>query len=131
MRGMPGERRRSLRPRRRWLVVASLVALVLVVLVQSNRTALVGGGYPTLESYRLEGDRTVVLTVAVAPRSWTRVTNLVETPTEVRVTVESLDWPIPLPQTGELNLEAVTVTLGAVLGSRTVLDPAGLAIPLR
>jgi len=129
---MSREQGRSFRlPSRRWLVVAGLVVLVSVVLFQSNKTALVGGGYPTFESYRLEGDRTVVLTVAVAPRSWTRVTSLVETPTEVRVTVESLDWPIPLPQTGELALESVTVTLRAALGSRAVVDPAGQAVPNR
>jgi hypothetical protein len=129
---MTSEPRQSLRlPRRRWLLIAGLAALGLVALVQSNRTALVGGDYPTVESYRLAGDRTVVLTVVVAPRSWTRVTNLVETPTEVRVTVESLDWPIPLPRTGELNLEPVSVALRDALGSRAVLDPAGQAIPVR
>jgi hypothetical protein len=129
---MTSEPRQSLRlPRRRWLLIAGLAALGLVALVQSNRTALVGGDYPTVESYRLAGDRIVVLTVVVAPRSWTRVTNLVETPTEVRVTVESLDWPIPLPGTGELNLEPVTVALRDALGSRAVLDPAGQAIPVR
>jgi hypothetical protein len=129
---MTSEPGQSLRlPRRRWLLIAGLVALGLVALVQSNRTALVGGDYPTVESYRLAGDRIVVLTVVVAPRSWTRVTNLVETPTEVRVTVESLDWPIPLPGTGELNLEPVTVALRDALGSRAVLDPAGQAIPVR
>lgn len=127
---MSSEPRRSLRlPRRRWLVVAGLAALVLLVVVQSNKTALVGGSYPIFESYRLEGDRTLVLTVAVAPRSWTRVTNLVETATEVRVTVDSLDWPIPLPQTGELALDKVTITLGDALGSRIVVDPTGQAIP--
>jgi hypothetical protein len=129
---MSSEPRRSIRlPRRRWLVVAGLVAVVLVVLVGSNKTALVGGSFPSLDSYRLEGDRTVVLTVAVAPRSWTRVTNLVETSTEVRVTVESLDWPIPLPQTGDLDLEAVTITLRDALGSRLVVDPAGQPVPTR
>jgi hypothetical protein len=129
---MTSEPRQSLRlPRRRWLLIVGLAALGLVALVQSNRTALVGGDYPTVESYRLAGDRIVVLTVVVAPRSWTRVTNLVETPTEVRVTVESLDWPIPLPGTGELNLEPVTVALRDALGSRAVLDPAGQAIPVR
>ena len=129
---MTSEPRQSLRlPRRRWLLIAGLAALVLVVLVQSNKTALVGVDDPSVESYRLEGDRTVVLTVVVAPRSWTRVTNLVETPSEVRVTVESLDWPIPLPRTGENNLETVTVALGDALGSRGVLDPAGRAIPFR
>ena len=129
---MTSKPRQSLRlPRRRWLLMAGLVALGLVALVQSNRTALVGVDYPTVESYRLEGDRTVVLTVVVAPRSWTRVTNLVETPSDVRVTVESLDWPIPLPRTGELNLEPITVALHDALGSRVVLDPAGRAIPVR
>ena len=129
---MSGEPGRSGRvPRRRWLVVVGLVVVLLVAIVQSNRTALVGGSFPSFESYRLDGDRTVVLTVAVAPRSWTRVTNLVETTTTVRVTVESLDWPIPFAQTDELNLDAMTVTLRDALGSRAVLDPAGQAIPYR
>ena len=64
-----------------------------MILVRSNATVVVEG-YPRLDSYRVVDQRTIVLTVAVAPRSWTRMTSVAETPTEVRVRIESLEWPI-------------------------------------
>ncbi|MEK6721312.1 MAG: hypothetical protein AABZ33_11680 [Chloroflexota bacterium] len=96
---------RSLRietvPRKAWFVVG-VVALVGVLVIVSNRTVLVNS-VPKMDSYRVLSDRTIVVTVAVTPRSWTRVTDVAETPTEVRVKIESLDWPIPLPGTAELT----------------------------
>ncbi len=72
--------------------LVALVGLVLVALLLVNANSEV-----RIDSYRALDQRTIVLSVAVAPRSWTRVTSVTETPTEVRVKVESLDWPIPSP----------------------------------
>lgn len=112
--------------RRTWVAVA-LVLLVAVVLIRSNATVFVDG-YPRMASYGIVDQRTIVVTVAVSPRSWTRVTSVAETSTEVRVTVESLDWPIPLPGTAELDLQDLTVSLAQDLGTRAVRDADGRAI---
>jgi len=104
--------------------------LVVVLLIQSNSTVLVDS-YPRMDSHRVLSERAIVLTVAVAPRSWTRVTNVTETPTDVRVKVESLDWPIPLPGTSELELRDLTVSLADVLGARVIRDADGQVIPSR
>jgi hypothetical protein len=124
------EPKRSLRvPRKTWFAVACL-ALVVVLLIQSNSTVLVDS-YPRMDSYRVVSERAIVLTVAVAPRSWTRVANVTETSTDVRVKVESLDWPIPLPGTSELELRDLTISLADVLGVRAVRDAAGQVISSR
>jgi hypothetical protein len=102
----------------------------MVLVVRSNSTVLVNS-YPRMDSYRVLDQRTIELTVAVAPRSWTRVTNVVETPTEVRVKVESLEWPIPLPGTADLELRDLTVSIADDLGTRVVRDANGQAIPSR
>jgi uncharacterized protein (DUF58 family) len=115
--------------RKRWLAVAILI-LVPVVVVLSNSTVLVGSD-PRMESYQVADEHTIVVTVAVAPRSWTRVTSVAETGTEVRVRVESFVWPIPLAGASYLELRTLTVPLTISLLRRAVQDAAGNAIPLR
>lgn len=115
--------------RRFWILLVIVLAGVLL-LVRANSTVLVNS-YPRMDSYRVIEQRTIAVTVAVAPRSWTRVTNVAETPTEVRVKVESLDWPIPLPGTADLDLRDLTVSLADDLGARVVRDANGQAIPSR
>ncbi len=76
------EPKRSIRvPRKLWLAVA-LVVLGGLLLAQ-NSTVLV----PDLDSYVVVNQRTIAVRVAVAPCSWTQVTNIAETPTEVRIKV--------------------------------------------
>jgi uncharacterized protein (DUF58 family) len=115
--------------RKIWLAFAVVVLLALL-LVRSNSAVLVGA-YPAMDSYHVVDERTIEVTVAVAPRSWTRVTGVAETPTEVRVTVESLDWPIPLPGAGYLELRTLTLSLANAVEARVVRDAAGTAIPAR
>jgi hypothetical protein len=98
--------------------------------IRSNSTVLVGT-YPSVDAYRVAEPNQIVITVSVAPRSWTRITKVDETPTDVRVKIESLDWPIPGPGTAELEIRELTVSLATSLGGRTVRDGAGSAIPLR
>ena len=120
------EAKRSTRvPRRFWLAVALVV--VGVLLVAQNSTVLV----PDMDSYVVVDQQTIVVRVAVAPCSWTRVTNVAETPTEVRVKVETWPCPIPLPSTAELAFQDVTVSLAADLASRVVQDANGQAVPSR
>jgi hypothetical protein len=120
------EVKRSTRvPRKFWLAVALVV--VGVLLLAQNSTVLV----PNMDSYVVVNQRTIAVRVAVAPCSWTRVTNVTETPTEVRVRVETWPCPIPLPSTAELAVQDLTVSLAAELASRVVQDASGQAVPSR
>ena len=112
-------------PRKFWLAVA-LVAVGVLLLAQ-NSTVLV----PNMDSYVVVNERTIAVRVAVAPCSWTRVTNVAETPTEVRVKVETWPCPIPLAGTAELAVQQLTVSLAADLSTRIVEDANGQAVPLR
>ena len=111
--------------RKSWLAVALIVAGVL--LLAQNSTILV----PEMSSYAMVDQRTIAVRVAVAPCSWTRLTNVAETPTEVRVKVETWPCPLPLPSTAELVAQELTVSLAADLGSRVVEDANGQAVPSR
>jgi hypothetical protein len=120
------EPKRSTRVSRKlWLAVA-LVVLGVLLLAQ-NSTVLV----PDMDSYIVVNQRTFAVRVAVAPCSWTRVTNVAETPTEVRVWVETLPCPIPLPTTSELAFRDLTVSLTDDLATRVVRDANGQAVPSR
>ena len=120
------ESKRSRRiPLKVWLAV---VLVVLAILLAAQNSTVV---FPQMDSYAAVSQRTITVKVAVAPCSWTRVTNIAETPTEVRVKIETLPCPIPLPGTAELTLRDLTVSLAADLGTRVVTDANGQAIPLR
>jgi hypothetical protein len=112
-------------PRKLWLAVALVVLGVL--LAAQNSTVLV----PNMNSYAVVNQRTIAVRVGVAPCRWTRVTNVAETPTDVRVKVETLPCPIPGPGTAALAVRELTVSLAADLGARVVEDANGLAVPLR
>jgi hypothetical protein len=121
------EPKRTIRvPRTLWLAVALVILGVLLLLAQ-NSTVLV----PVMSSYRVIDQRTIAVEVGVAPCSWTRVTNVAETPREVRVTVETLPCPIPGPGTAALAIRELTVSLAADLGARAVEDANGHAVPSR
>ena len=118
--------KRSIRvPRKLWLVVVLVV--VGVPLWAQNSTVL----FPDMQSYAVVNQRTIAVRVAVAPCSWTRVTNVAETPTYVRVKVETLPCPTPLPSTDELAFRDLTVSLADDLATRDVQDANGQAVPSR
>jgi len=118
--------KRSIRvPRKLWLVVVLVV--VGVPLWAQNSTVL----FPDMQSYAVVNQRTIAVRVAVAPCSWTRVTNVAETLTYVRVKVETLPCPIPLPSTDELAFRDLTVSLADDLATRDVQDANGQAVPSR
>ena len=121
------ESTRSIRaPRKRWLVVALLLVGFGLLLAQ-NAIVLV----PDMDLYVWLDERNIALRVAHAPCSWTRVTDVAERPDEVRIKVETLPCPLPVPSTAVLAVTYVTVSLADDLGTRVVRDSAGQAIPAR
>lgn len=78
-----------------------------------------GDGRTTIPTYRLVGDRTLVLNAQTGATLWARVTSVVETDTSVTVNVSSVG--LPGPQTGT-SLSELTVELKQPLGSREVID---------
>lgn len=120
------EGKQSIRvPRKVWLAIA--VVILGLALAAQNSTVL----FPEMGSYTLIDERTIALQVFVAPCSWTRVTDVTETSTEVRVKVETLPCPLPGPQTGALRVRYLIVSLATDLGSRLVEDANGQTITLR
>ena len=79
--------RRLPRPGRRTiLLLVAAVALIAFILYDLNSTV-------RIVWYQVINERTIVVTVGVAPHSWTRVTEVRETSTEVRIKVESFTFP--------------------------------------
>ncbi len=120
------EPKRSIRvPWKVWLAIA--VVGVGALLWAQNSTILV----PDLDSYAVVNQRTISVRVAAAPCSWTRVTDVAETPTVVRIKVETLPCPIVGPSTAELASLDLTVSLADDLAARFVQDANGQAVPSR
>jgi hypothetical protein len=103
---------------RRTLPLALAVVIAIVLLAAQNSVV-------SIQSYRLVDQRTIALTVGVAPCSWTRVTSVTETSIDVRVMVETLPCPIPGASTGILDARELTIALRNDLGDRTVEDATG------
>ena len=107
------------RLRRRWVVAAILVALLLgAIRLQDQPT--------TIYYYRLADEQTLVVGTTVGPWAWMRVTSVNETPSTVTITVSSLLAPMG----GSYGRLELLVKLAAPLGSRAVVDGGtGLPIP--
>ena len=105
-------------PRKRWLVVALVLGALAVIEVAQDSTVLTGD---TL-GYLTTGARSITLRVAVAPCSWTRVADVVETTATVRVTIRT--WPCLQVGAGtmDLSFRDVSVSLQTDLGTRAVQD---------
>ena len=114
-----GSKRSRRIPRKVWLGV---VLVVLGVLLAAQNSTV---GFPQMDSYAVVNQRTITVKVGVAPCGWTRVTNIAETATQVRVKIETLPCPIPGPVTAGLSLRDLTISLTADLGSRVVTDANG------
>jgi hypothetical protein len=110
-------------PRKLWALVV-VVFLIVLLAIRSNSTILADD-----MSYGVLNQRTLGLVVGAPDLAWTRVTGVAESDTEVRITVETLVYPIPLPQSGELPIQHLTVTLSRDLGNRVVEDALGTPIP--
>ena len=110
-------------PRTVWVALV-LVVLVIGLALQNSTLA-----WPDLSSYSVIGPRAIAVKVYVAPCSWTRVTNVAESPTEVRVTVQTLPCPIAGPGTAALDARELAVSLATELGVRVVEDANGHPVP--
>lgn len=109
------------------VILAALVLVLVIVIIAQNSTVL----FPNMASYEVLGQRNLVVRVFVPSCSWTRVTHLSETESEIGITVETLPCPLLGPQLGSLERRDLPVTLETDLGGRTVVDALGHAIPLR
>ena len=105
----------------------AFVSLAILAGGQLNSHVRVNGE-TRMEFYRQIDARTIAVTVVVSPHGWTRVTGVVETATEVRISVESLVIQLG-PGTAEAAIVEVPVTLGKDLGARVVRDDVGDAVP--
>jgi hypothetical protein len=108
----------ALRLRRRWLVLALVVVLVLV------SARLLDRAVPIMY-YRVTEARTVVVGTLTGPGAWTRLSSVVETPSTVTISVSALQAPLPGTDVG-YTLELV-VKLQDPLGTRSVVDSSSRA----
>jgi hypothetical protein len=106
---------RRTRLARRWVVVVAIVLVLAVVAVRSLDSA------SWISYYRVVDERTLVVGTVAGPGAWTRVTNVIETPSSVTVTVSSLFIRLG-PGTTEAVLVESTATLHDPLANRTVID---------
>ena len=102
---------------RRLATVAALAAVLAVVLAGSIRA--LDRPMP-IEGYRLISHSSIGLETITGAGSWTRVTGVAETASNVTVTVSSLQVPLPGSDVGQF-LELV-ISLRAPLGTRLVID---------
>lgn len=112
-------------PIRKATVVVGIIAIVVaawLVFVAKNYATVVG-------PYQVIDPQTIVVEAVGAPRGWTRVTSVVESATEVRITVQVWDW-LPGPGTGYGVRVQLTVHLSQPLGDRRVTDGEGHPLQL-
>ena len=109
------------RPRRRWLVLSTILFVVFCLIGMAACTILVTDRAVWIEYYRVVDQQTLVVGADTDSRSWTRVTNVVETTTTVTITVRALPPPIRNGTGGGQGLELI-VKLRDPIGSRTVVD---------
>jgi hypothetical protein len=106
--------RRFRLPRRRW-VVAAVVVILLITMIRLLDSA------SWIFYYRVVNDRTLIVGTVTGPGAWTRVTSVTERPSTVTITVSSF-FVQPGPGTGVgVPVESVT-NLHDPIGNRTVLD---------
>lgn len=107
------------------IVVAGAGAVLLVVWLAmrdgGQGLAALGGGQriPAI-SYRVEDADTIAVVGLTGDGAWSRITNVVETPTDVQVSIRALHWPGSWTYGGQ-RIEW-TVDLARPIGDRTVTD---------
>ena len=100
--------------KRRWLALGLVAVSVLAVLRYEDRAG-------PFASYQVVDDRTILVDVFAPDTGWTRVTGVVETSTEVTITVSTIEWQLGPGYITEHQV-GFTVTLKDPLGSRAVVD---------
>lgn len=105
----------------RTLQIALAVVLLAIALVVTH-FVVTPGNVGLLDWYEPVDDHTIRIGTTTGDFTWTRVTAVVESPAEVRVTVTSTGWP--LVTTGDVGRDfEVLVSLEQPLGDRRVFDP--------
>lgn len=104
---------------RHWVIgVGSAVAVV--ALLTAGFLALNPGTARLLDYYEVVDANTIIGGTVTGDASWTRVTGVVESSSEVKITVRSFTWPVTTASIGR-QIE-LTVSLEAPLGDRRVTD---------
>ncbi len=104
--------------KRRWLALSLVALLVLAAAVAVIRYEDRAGPF---NFYQLVDERTIEVDVFAPDTGWTRVTGVVESSTEVTITVSTLEWQLGPGYINE-RPAALTVMLKDPLGSRAVVD---------
>jgi hypothetical protein len=110
----------TVRRKRRLIGVLFAVALAVGIAALGFWLASTAGRTDRLEYYRMMDPDTIIIGVVSGRIAWTRVTDVAETGSEVRITVRTIDNP--LPATGQGFPIELTVDLDEPLGHRVVVD---------
>lgn len=106
------------KPRRRWIVLLTILFVVVGLVVGS----ILGSDRAVwIFYYRVVDQQTLVIGAETDNTSWTRVTSVVETATTVTITVRGLEAPIRNGAGTGQGIEFI-VKLRDPIGSRTVVD---------
>lgn len=110
------------KPRRRWIVLSTILFVVFCLIGMAACTILVTDHVVRIDYYRVVDQKTLVIGAETDNTSWTRVTSVVETATTVTITVRALPPPITLGVDGGGQGIEFLVRLRDPIGSRTVVD---------
>jgi hypothetical protein len=113
---------RAPKPRRRWIVLSTILVLVFCLIGMAACTILVTDRAVQIFYYRVVDQKTLVIGAETDNTSWTRVTNVVETATTVTITVRRLPSPITLGVDGGGQGIEFIVKLRDPIGTRAVVD---------
>lgn len=103
------------------VAAAGLLCCAWVVVMGGSATA-------DIQGYRVVNDRSLVVTVAVEPGAWLRLTGVTEAGDQVRV--EFSGFRLVPPQAGALEVRQVQLELPFALQGRSVVNASGSPVPL-
>jgi hypothetical protein len=103
--------------RRKWVVTVAVVILLVAGCWLASRPF---DRTLSISHYRVVDETTIRVGVTTSKWAWTRVTDVEEAASSVRITVKSLTHPLPQ---GDIGYEIeLTVQLDRPLGDREVVD---------
>jgi hypothetical protein len=115
--------------RRRRVVLAS-VAVLVAIGVAGVLVAPAIGSIEVIDYYRVDDAKVLTVGVVSGPGTWTRVTQVDESPSTVVVTVRSVSVPFVAGSAVGQRLE-LEVALSQPLADRKVLDGTGHLVPAK